>query len=163
MVSRSKAADVGAALNSLVERSRPAAAALTLIDLRALRLNAEFVGPGLDPPYMVQAGATGRFAATETTCGIQIEYDLAASTEAGQPVWHAAVVLHLEYHLVEGATMPDADALDAYASTAAPFAAHPFAREAVYSLTSRLGVPPFVLPTMRSAAATLHVQPATSA
>ncbi len=146
--------DSGAtALQRLVAAARPAVNALNLDGVRATRIAAELIDPTHEPPYVMETALAGGFGYTDDSVGVDLDYTFTARTETqDEPVWQLNLVLHLKYHLLEGAQMPSEDALRAYAVTAAPFMAHPYARENIHAMTLRLGVPAFVLPVMRSIA-----------
>lgn len=55
----------------------------------------------------------------------------------------------IDYQLADGQTADDED-LQAFATVSGTFAAHPYMREFVHGVTSRMGLPPLVLDVMRS-------------
>lgn len=66
-----------------------------------------------------------------------------------EPVLLVVASWLIDYQLADGQTADDED-LQAFATVSGTFAAHPYMREFVHGLTSRMGLPPLVLDVMRS-------------
>lgn len=130
-----------------------------LVDVRTTRLLAELSSPpskGGRLSYDLDSDL--RYGNEEGVFFVEAEYRLSAFQAAAeevepQPREPFAIVefnLYAVYDLPERDDGPYGDEeLEAFTQTTARFALYPFARELVYDLTRRLGIPPLTLGTMR--------------
>ena len=100
-------------------------------------------GQALEPEYsdacVPSLNDAGRI---ELSCGYKFK-----AMSAGTEVAQASFIYILAYRVV-GDEQPSKDDVAQFALANGPFHSWPFARELIYSVTARMGFPPFVLPVL---------------
>jgi preprotein translocase subunit SecB len=126
---------------------------VNLIDVRVDEISAKRLD---DPTTEMEAELTDSYAPkkTDSTLEILCNHHMKA-VSAGDCVAEIQVSMRLVYG-ISGTEPVDDDDLPAFAAANGAYHSWPFVREMYYSLTSRLGLPPFVLEVMRLS----QIQPA---
>jgi len=136
------------------------AGAANLLDIRMLsaKVDLEKVAPGddltfeLDIQQKVEREEDADFFAVRGTFSVEI-YEIPESDESDNPRSDVASVT-FEYAALYGLSdlgdyAPTNEEFQAYAETAGTFALYPYAREFITNVTSRLGLPPLVIQTLK--------------
>ena len=121
----------------------------TLVDIRQVSVSFKLENPnpaGLDGKTQILVG----WVRKESHLHCQIEVKLNVTEfEDGAAVLQASVAYRATY-LVDDITSTDDKDIDAFVKVSVTFSLWPYLREALHGLTARAGLPPFVLPTLKS-------------
>lgn len=114
---------------------------LVLLEVNTVRLVAEALRPGLSPETTYELRAS---VATEES-HLFLRYDAAASLlgDDGDPVARIETALVLVFRID---STPPPEIVEHFGSTSGTLMAHPYLREALQSLSARLGYPGVLLP-----------------
>jgi hypothetical protein len=132
------------------------AALVTLLDVRTLMLHAELLDPASTGPFVVALNITPSVAQEGDLLLYEFGYEVAvragASNAADQDESGLVATIstrHLVvYKLPSSENIPD-EQLHAFGSVSALLTAHPYVREAVQSITVRMGLPAITLDVLK--------------
>ncbi len=148
-------------------RAARVAASTDIRDVRLLKSCAEITGlPAADSTliYDLNSGAKVEYEPGSEAFVVRSSYSLSimpATDAARAPRDSPEVIAKIEFEhaalfvfsLAEGDHPPTAEELSAYAVTTGQFALHPYARQYIYDVTGRLGLPPLTVGVMTLPAA----------
>jgi hypothetical protein len=115
-----------------------------LIDVRPIRIFAEILEEGFPPVTSVDFVPTLELLAETGQFSNRFAYRFDLNDAAGQTVATVGFTLVLDWAVPSDFT-PDRSAADFITRTTGYFAAFPYARELLHSLSTRLGIDPVVL------------------
>jgi hypothetical protein len=150
--------------------TRAAAAAILdhcdLVDVRTTRIFAELSQEGPCTVALLEINPTLEYFADTGQFSNRFSYSIEARDELGRSVANLEFTLVLDWSVPNDFT-PDHAAADFVAATTGYFAAYPYAREIVHTLSTRLGIDPIVLGALRRealspAAVTIALRPLTA-
>lgn len=126
------------------------------VSLRAVhtkRIAGELLQPGFEPPLTYSINVQPSYTRVDDHLAYEFSYRVTASGKPGEdadeePVAELEVTLVLVYQLTSDVELAD-DELGAFGSVMGTFTAHPYLREAVQSLSVRIGLPPLTLDVVR--------------
>lgn len=121
----------------------------SLLDVRMRRIDAELLTPAAEPPYTATLEISQSFDVEAEHAVYTLRYAVEASTEDEKKVAYCHVEFVALYRLPEVHDFSEDD-FAAFGEVSVIFSLHPYAREAVQSVTTRFGLPPLVLDVMRS-------------
>jgi hypothetical protein len=130
---------VRAAAKDLIDSSE-------IVDVRPVRVVAQFEGSGTPSSRIATANievASG-FVADVGIFSSKFEFRIVLHAVEGEPIARFEFDLIVDYRVDDGFA-PDRDAADFVTGTTGYFAAYPYARELLHSLSARLRLDPVVL------------------
>lgn len=136
-------------LGNLRRRAAKVGGAVTLLDVRLRKVDAELKMPAAEPPFHLSIEISPGLNLSNDVMAYDIDYRLRSTDEQGREVLTALIGLSLFYETVSEAEFEDADLL-AFGQVSVVFTAHPYVREIAQNLTTRMGLPPLVLDVMQS-------------
>jgi preprotein translocase subunit SecB len=146
-------------IQTLQERASRLAALSSLRDMRIFTGAFNFVRfPGDDLTFDLEVSPSARLDDEDDFFVVEVEYEVKIRKGDPDPAEDkdAGTIANLEFTIaalytleLRGATAPDDEELDAFSKSAAMLAVHPYAREFVQSMTSRMGLPPLTLDMIR--------------
>lgn len=147
--------------SDLAEAQQQAARVAARTDIRDVRLLkscaevTDLPAAGATLTYDLSSGAEVEYEPGSQAFVVRSSYSLAI-TPTSAPGETPGVIAKIEFEqaalfvfsLSEGDHPPTGEELSAYAVTTGQFALHPYAREYIYDLTGRLGLPPLTVGVM---------------
>lgn len=132
-----------------------AASILELTDVRLIKLDWEITGTLAAPPYSFSLKPHLSCGHQDSWIIFQLGHQFTATSKDSKPetILKGDVVYQATYTLPESAQIDDDDLLN-FGNSTVPLVVSPFLRELLHSLTARSGLPPIVLPLLRT-----HVVP----
>jgi preprotein translocase subunit SecB len=133
-------------------RASRVGAIASLLDLRLRSVRAEVINPLALPPFSVGVDVHPTVVREESEDVVLFNLEYALTATAGEDageVLRIEAVFGLAYELKTDQEVSAEDLL-AFGDVSVTFAAHPYFREFVQSLTTRFGLPPLTLDVVRS-------------
>jgi hypothetical protein len=128
-----------------------AASVLEMKDLRLVKLTWEMTGALVAPPYSFdmepQLGYTHQDK--EVTFQVAHNFTVYSPNDKTKPLLTGNTVYQVNYRLTNSVQLNDED-LSVFGNSTVVLAVYPFLRELLHSLTARSGLPPLVLPLIRT-------------
>jgi hypothetical protein len=133
------------------DRTRAArvAASVELLDLRIRRVEAELHRPAAEGPFSFVLEVKPSVSRVDSLVVYNVEYGFSSSDDDGEVVLDGRIEFSVLYQLPSD-YRPSDEELAAFGRVSVLFTAYPYLREALHSLTGRMGLPPLILEVMRS-------------
>jgi preprotein translocase subunit SecB len=132
----------------VVERAARIGARADLADVRIRRIDAELFAPSPSPPFTVDVRVAPAASIVDSKLVYEVCYEVSSMDSKKRPVFAATIALNLLFELQEDVALAEAD-LSAFGEVTVLLMAHPYVREILQSISSRMGLPPLVLEVMR--------------
>ncbi|MHB8264001.1 MAG: hypothetical protein ACYDGY_09705 [Acidimicrobiales bacterium] len=128
-----------------------AASVLELQDLRLVKLTWEMLSGSVVPPYSFDLVPKLGYSHQDELVVFEVAYhfDVSSQDDGTRTVLEGDVAYQVAYHLPDSVQLDGMD-LSAFGNSTVLLAVHPFLRELLHGLTTRSGLPPLVLPLLRT-------------
>jgi len=124
------------------------AAAAKLLTVATTHVEFDVKNPGLEAPFQVVGSLSFNTTTTEGVLACEGRFDCAPQTSAGEVLFSAVVTVTSVFELPQEAEFSEGE-INAFAATTCAFAAWPYIRETIQSLTLKAGIVPLVLEVLR--------------
>ena len=133
-----------------------AASVLEMKDLRLVKLTWEMTGAPVVPPYSFDMEPQLGYARQDKEVAFQVAHHFTVYSQGDKtkPLLTGDAIYQVGYRLTDSIQLNDED-LSVFGSSTVVLAVYPFLRELLHSLTARSGLPPLVLPLIRTHVATM--------